>query len=394
MVINGKSKTVNVLMVFLFFLFSFFGSFDFGADLLTGICAADEIETKSILELNPGDKVVDQSWEWEFKTGNGYTGEGAEKPIVWIVVAKDHYSGGDAGSVAGGASHLTLISEELIGRHLFDNSSDRNMEDWSEFGNFGTNHWGESGTTDATAGIRPFLNQNFYNTFGSEFKKKILTTTLPNKEWVPDGEEGVFYTTSDKVFIPSQTEVGGLSDGSYEIGEDWGFFTDNPSRVARLAGNTRVNWLRSPDARPAMMDNWAVAAVNTDGSITTYEGALDPYAFINTYTIRPVVNISANTRVSVEANGEGVYEIIYIAGEEEGCYIATAVYGGYDKKEVVALRSYRDEVLREYLIGRLFIKAYYKLSPPLADFLKDADFLNSKVKLLLDKVVEYVSADD
>lgn len=71
----------------------------------------------------------------------------------------------------------------------------------------------------------------------------------------------------------------------------------------------------------------------------------------------------------------------------EGCYIATAVYGGYDKPEVLILRQYRDNVLKRTLAGKLFIKIYYTLSPPLARKLKGNNWINRKIKGLLDSFV-------
>jgi len=70
-----------------------------------------------------------------------------------------------------------------------------------------------------------------------------------------------------------------------------------------------------------------------------------------------------------------------------GCYIATAVYGSYDAPEVLCLRQFRDETLSASIFGRLFIKFYYFLSPPIAEHLKDARHLNVIVRKILDKFV-------
>lgn len=70
--------------------------------------------------------------------------------------------------------------------------------------------------------------------------------------------------------------------------------------------------------------------------------------------------------------------------KKEGCYIATAVYGSYDAPEVMVLRKYRDEVLSKSVFGRLFIKTYYLLSPPVAKKLKNEKHINRLVKNLLD----------
>ncbi|HBF4443252.1 TPA: tetratricopeptide repeat protein [Clostridioides difficile] len=70
-----------------------------------------------------------------------------------------------------------------------------------------------------------------------------------------------------------------------------------------------------------------------------------------------------------------------------GCYIATAVYGSYDAPEVLVLRYFRDNTLRKSFLGRIFIKVYYALSPPIAKWLKNADRLNNLVRNILDKIV-------
>ena len=71
-----------------------------------------------------------------------------------------------------------------------------------------------------------------------------------------------------------------------------------------------------------------------------------------------------------------------------GCYIATAVYGSYDAPEVMVLRGFRDNTLRPHWWGRLFIKVYYFLSPPIAEKLKDAKRINSIVRNILNHFVE------
>lgn len=51
--------------------------------------------------------------------------------------------------------------------------------------------------------------------------------------------------------------------------------------------------------------------------------------------------------------------------KNNGCYIATAVYGSYDCPEVCILRRYRDYILAQTWYGRAFIRTYYAISPTL-----------------------------
>ena len=70
-----------------------------------------------------------------------------------------------------------------------------------------------------------------------------------------------------------------------------------------------------------------------------------------------------------------------------GCYIATAAYGSYDAPEVLVLREFRDERLRETRFGRTFIAVYYAISPALARQLPKYRKTNAWVKRRLDSFV-------
>ena len=74
----------------------------------------------------------------------------------------------------------------------------------------------------------------------------------------------------------------------------------------------------------------------------------------------------------------------------DGCYIATAVYGSYDCPEVWTLRRFRDEVLRASVLGRLFIRGYYAVSPGLARHLGSKPLFQKPVKMALDLFVSHL----
>jgi len=44
-------------------------------------------------------------------------------------------------------------------------------------------------------------------------------------------------------------------------------------------------------------------------------------------------------------------------------------------QEVTALIQFRDNVLMKNSLGKHFVKFYYKISPPIADYLKDHGIL-------------------
>ncbi len=76
-------------------------------------------------------------------------------------------------------------------------------------------------------------------------------------------DKGDSYTTEDKIFLPSTTEMGDKEYlNTYPIGVSWGYFTGNKSRVAVIAGHDRYYWTRSPVSR----NSGDVRFVSTGGS--------------------------------------------------------------------------------------------------------------------------------
>lgn len=76
--------------------------------------------------------------------------------------------------------------------------------------------------------------------------------------------------------------------------------------------------------------------------------------------------------------------------KKSGCFIATAVYGGYNMPEVMVLRKYRDNSLNKSILGRLFIRIYYRFSPLLANYIKNKPKLRGIIKSILDLIVKHL----
>ena len=69
------------------------------------------------------------------------------------------------------------------------------------------------------------------------------------------------------------------------------------------------------------------------------------------------------------------------------CFIATATYGDENAPEVRTLRRWRDECLAGNPLGRQFVRAYYALSPPLAEAVADSPAGRAMVRAALAPVV-------
>jgi len=264
-------------------------------------CAPEVVEplpTKPLGDLEIGDRVVDQTWEWDHKPGDNYTHTGVIQPITWIVVGKNHYEGiGD---------HITLLSEELVARMAFDNSKSRGSDR-------GNNHWGESGSPDATDGVRAFINSldkdyysyegdGFYGVLPEPFRNAIITTPLENREY-KDGEP---YTTEDNVFLLSQTELGAGSEFTHEIGTTLPYFADdNPEiRIGYFDGKSDWYMTRSPNSGLS----YRVRLINSRGEPDTYYHANYP-----NFAVRPALNMDTSTQVTESPNEEGTYEFVWTA---------------------------------------------------------------------------------
>jgi len=93
--------------------------------------------------------------------------------------------------------------------------------------------------------------------------------------------------------------------------------------------------------------------------------------WVNHFTGIGGVSISTDGDISSGGGGGG------------GCFIATAAYGSYSANDVLIFREFRDRYLLTNAPGRLFVKSYYRLSPPLADFIATHKFLRAMVRAWL-----------
>ena len=74
------------------------------------------------------------------------------------------------------------------------------------------------------------------------------------------------------------------------------------------------------------------------------------------------------------------------------CFIATAAYGTNTAKELDILREFRDEVLLLNSLGAKFVSLYYKISPPIANFISQHEVLRTVVRVgFVDPIVKILT---
>ncbi len=100
---------------------------------------------------------------------------------------------------------------------------------------------------------------------------------------------------------------------------------------------------------------------------------------------------SADRVDAVTANNQQGSSILMIeqpscgdnCGTAPGCFIATAAYGSDMHDDVQQLRRFRDEWLVGNAAGQRFVNWYYRVSPPMADAIRDHEGLKAIVRGLL-----------
>jgi len=106
-----------------------------------------------------------------------------------------------------------------------------------------------------------------------------------------------------------------------------------------------------------------------------------------TYYVRvsAVDESGAEGPLSAEASGTPTDTVGFseLQDDEGECFIATAAYGNYDHDMVRNLRALRDQVLQQTTVGRVLVRAYYTVSPPLAAWVSDRPLARKAVRTAL-----------
>jgi Beta-propeller repeat len=120
-----------------------------------------------------------------------------------------------------------------------------------------------------------------------------------------------------------------------------------------------------------------VAGYTISDNFPTTPGTLQPRA-PGAYSAF-VVRLGEGSAASGASDADG-------DGSDGKCLIATAAFGSPLVWEVTTLRRFRDRALLTHALGRLFVRAYYRLSPPLARAVASQPLLAAGVRALLGPV--------
>ena len=82
----------------------------------------------------------------------------------------------------------------------------------------------------------------------------------------------------------------------------------------------------------------------------------------------------------------------YNHNSNQGCYVATCVYGSYDCPQVWTLRRFRDYSLSKSFFGRAFIRLYYAASPTIVKWFGNTLWFKKMWQGALDRMVHNLNA--
>ena len=175
---------------------------------------------------------------------------------------------------------------------------------------------------------------------------------------------------------------------THEIGHNLGCAHDRPNSSVSGAYSYSYGWGQNGNYGTIMSYVGTTIYYFSNPSITiggTTIGVVEssPSSANNTLSIQNMRDDIAAYRKAVVPESSSVDKMSFA-----GCFIATATYGSPMEKEVYFFRQFRNNYLASTRPGRALMRAYYKLSPPLAQVIHKNENLRKLTRILLQPLLD------
>ena len=170
----------------------------------------------------------------------------------------------------------------------------------------------------------------------------------------------------------------------------------NWSKVEKMKANC-LNWDKVVDVVSngiSIIDVESIQRSSNQGKVSEYKSLVDfllgKLGPIQINQVKHLCYWKDVRAAQATATAKKVGSTISSAAGKGGCYIATMAYGDYDHPQVLELRKFRDDFLSQNILGRSFIKLYYKYSPILVEMLKNKQGINLIIRNGLDQFIKTI----
>lgn len=108
---------------------------------------------------------------------------------------------------------------------------------------------------------------------------------------------------------------------------------------------------------------------------------------VRSLIIKQISQNLLDTKATSQNTSRTAQKTNYSSVDDPCCYVATHIYGSYDCPEVWVLRRFRDNVLKKSIVGRNFIRLYYRISPKLIRVFGNHCWFNGICRKMLNHMI-------
>lgn len=304
-------------------------------------------------------------WSLDYETGNS-GGAFVPRAIDYTFMA-DLYSSFYLGFWLFSNSSQTLDGVYLDDLHLYREPININSYSYAYY-------QGTSMASPHVAGVAGLVKAQNPNYSHLQIRDSILNTVdskpALSGKMVTGGRVNAFGAVT---YIAPSTGV--VAVGRYEfVTLSW-----NPN-----SESTITSYVLSYGTTPAL------GTVVNVGNVTTYQvnGLINGTIYYFAVKARAdfpglgtIEGKNSSTVTATPSPAEKVVKAVAQSGSSGGgCFIATAAYGSRMAREVRILAQFRDNFLLTNAAGRILVKYYYEVSPPLTEFIAKHDTLRAVVR--------------